>query len=291
MGIRHCLIVAATVWAIEAMRLCTNFRSRTILGSLVNKRVTSFHKMHKGLNLYTSTGESIGVPAFNHSVRTNSVRLYSSSISESNSGGQDTIYALSSGPITKTGVAVIRISGQLSSLCMELLLRGSRTSVNMPKPRLASLRYLYIPCTEEVLDQSLVLWFPGPRSFTGEDVVELHVHGSRAVIQSVFAALEIIDKLALQAREETLHSQESTFIAAIAKLTTGVRGGIRPAERGEFTRRAFENGRMDLTEVEGLADLLDAETAVQRRQALRQMDGLLRKQYEEWRCVDQNSFS
>jgi tRNA modification GTPase len=108
-----------------------------------------------------------------------------------------------------------------------------------------------------MLDHALVLWFPGPRSFTGEDVVELHCHGGRAVILGIFAALE--------------------------ELENGGKQRIRPAERGEFTRRAFDNGRMDLTEVEGLADLLAADTSEQRKQALKQMDGYLKDSFEGWR--------
>jgi tRNA modification GTPase len=108
-----------------------------------------------------------------------------------------------------------------------------------------------------MLDHALVLWFPGPRSFTGEDIVELHCHGGRAVILGLFSALEDLE----------------------------IKGGnrIRPAEQGEYTRRAFENGRMDLTEVEGLADLLAADTTEQRKQALKQMDGYLKESFEAWR--------
>lgn len=177
--------------------------------------------------------------------------------------GLDTIFALSSGPIVKSGVAVVRISGPSSLYCLEQLtiMPSERmTFPEQPKPRLAKLKYLYSPVTKDVLDQSLILWFPGPRSFTGEDVVELHVHGSRAVIKGVFEALEHLDDPS-QGR------------------------AIRPAAPGEFTRRAFENGKMDLTEVEGLSDLLEAETSEQRKQALKQMDGHLRKQYEAWRYI------
>lgn len=171
------------------------------------------------------------------------------------STGGDTIFALSSGPITKTGVAVIRLSGPQSSNCLQgLLAKGSK----LPEPRRASLRKLFCPKTGDCLDSALVLWMPGPKSFTGEDIVELHVHGSRAVILGLFEAFEHLDKQQGQ-------------------------GGVRAAERGEFTRRAFDNGRMDLTEVEGLADLLAADTALQRTQALRQMDGHLRETFEGWR--------
>lgn len=147
----------------------------------------------------------------------------------------DTIYALSSGQMIKSGVAVIRISGPAAFSTLETLLTKSHDKKPiLPAERMASLRYLYSPpragdedVSRETIDQALVLRFIAPRSFTGEDVVELHVHGSKAVIQGLFDAFEIID--------------------ASAAYT------VRPAERGEFTRRAFENGRMDLTEVgEGL---------------------------------------
>lgn len=180
----------------------------------------------------------------------------------------DTIYALSSGAMVKSGVAVIRVSGPAAFQTLEILCtKSSDKTPSLPIERMASLRYLYNPAAvvdgvveKEVIDQSLVLRFFGPRSFTGEDVVELHVHGGRSVIQGLFDSFEAIDEM----------------------LPNDV---LRPAERGEFTRRAFENGRMDLTEVEGLADLLDAETSGQRKQALRQMGGHLRKQFEVWRCV------
>jgi tRNA modification GTPase len=172
---------------------------------------------------------------------------------------EETIFALSSGPMVKTGVSVVRISGPAAQFCLQTLCTppsGTGQRPADPKPRFAALRRLYSPCTADLLDQALVLWFPGPRSFTGEDVVELHLHGSKAVIRGVFEALE--------------HLDDPTRV-------------IRPAGAGEFTRRAFERGKMDLTEVEGLGDLLDAETGEQRKQALRQMEGYLRKQYEAWR--------
>lgn len=121
-----------------------------------------------------------------------------------------------------------------------------------PAPRRAALVELRHPSDRTLLDRGLALWFPGPASFTGEDVAELHIHGGRATAEAVLDAL--------------------------------ARGmGLRPAEPGEFTRRAFENGKMDLTEVEGLADLIDAETEAQRRQALRQFDGALGRIYDGWR--------
>lgn len=189
----------------------------------------------------------------------------------------DTIFALSSGPMTKTGVAVIRLSGReaksalsaLQSLPESLKEKESVEPPTFPKPRRACVRHLYDPKTGDMLDQALVLWMPGPNSFTGEDVVELHTHGSRAVIQGVFAALEYLD------------TNPSIYLSD----ESNTNGGIRAAERGEFTRRAFDNGRMDLTEVEGLSDLLDAETGLQRTQALKQMEGHLSATFEQWRGV------
>ena len=187
----------------------------------------------------------------------------------------DTIFALSSGPLTKTGVAVIRLSGPRSANCLQRLTPGGK----LPEPRRASLRKLFCPKTGELLDSALVLWMPGPKSFTGEDVVELHVHGSRAVVVGVFEAFEFLDNEAQASGTGTTGSSAGLEMGLGSSC-----GGIRAAERGEFTRRAFGNGRMDLTEVEGLADLLSADTALQRTQALRQMEGHLRATFEGWRA-------
>jgi tRNA modification GTPase len=157
-----------------------------------------------------------------------------------------TIYALSSGH-GKAGVAIIRISGPAAGTVLH------RLAGTIPAPRVASLRTLRDPDSREVLDHSLIIWFPGPASFTGEDMAELQIHGGRAVIEGVFRSLASIEAL-------------------------------RPAEPGEFARRAFENGKLDLTEAEGLADLIDAETEAQRRQALRQSGGALRALYDGWRA-------
>uniref|UniRef100_A0A7S0BEH3 GTP-binding protein TrmE N-terminal domain-containing protein n=1 Tax=Rhodosorus marinus TaxID=101924 RepID=A0A7S0BEH3_9RHOD len=164
----------------------------------------------------------------------------------------DTIYALSSG-LGRAGVAVVRVSGVDAGSCLLQLCSLEK----LPAARKATLRKVIHPKAREVVDEALVLYFPQPRSFTGEDVAELHVHGSYAVVKSTLEALSAVD------------------------LGQGRR--IRPAERGEFTRRAFENGRMDLTEVEGLADLIASETTEQRKQALRQMSGHLSQYYETWR--------
>jgi tRNA modification GTPase len=158
----------------------------------------------------------------------------------------ETIFALATAP-GRAGVAVVRVSGPKTALVLKAF-----TGNDSFRPRVASLRTLRDPRNREALDDALVLWFPGPRSFTGEDVAELHLHGGRAVVAGVVEAL-------------------------------GALPGLRVAEPGEFTRRAFENGKLDLTAAEGLADLVDAETSAQRRQALRQMEGALGRVYEGWR--------
>ena len=147
----------------------------------------------------------------------------------------DTIYALASAP-GRSGVAVLRLSGpDARRVALGL---GAR----LDTPRLMALSTLRDPTDSRVLDQALSVWFPGPASFTGEDVVELHLHGGRAILNAVFEAL-------------------SQF------------PDTRPADPGEFSRRAFLNDKMDLVEAEGLADLIDAGTERQRQQALRQMQG------------------
>lgn len=158
----------------------------------------------------------------------------------------DTIFALSSGS-GAAGVAVIRISGSAVLRVLKRMVAG-----RAPLPRLATLRTLRHPVSQEVLDRGLVLHMPGPGSFTGEDCLEFHVHGGRAVTRAVLAALECLD-------------------------------GLRPAEPGEFTRRAFDHGRLDLTNVEGLAELVAAETESQRRLALKVASGALSEIYLEMR--------
>ena len=156
----------------------------------------------------------------------------------------DTIFALSSGSLP-SGVAVVRISSPRTRFVVETFCR------EVPKPRRASLRKLW-SSSGMLMDEGLVLWFPGPKSFTGEDCCEFQVHGGRAVVSALLEELSAFD-------------------------------GLRLAEPGEFSRRAFENGRLDLTEIEGLSDLIQAQTETQRRQALAQASGGLRKQLEEWR--------
>lgn len=162
----------------------------------------------------------------------------------------ETIFALASGP-GRGGVAVIRVSGPKASCLLQELL-GDAGVRAMAAPRLAVLGTIRDPRSAEALDQALVLWFPGPHSFTGEDVVEIHIHGGPAVIEGVLLAL-------------------------------GTYSDCRLAEPGEFSRRAFSNGKLDLTQAEGIADLVDAETAAQRRQALRQASGGLAADLRRWR--------
>ncbi len=158
---------------------------------------------------------------------------------------QDTIFALSSGA-GRTALAVVRVSGPAAGLALD------RIAAPRPKPRFAAFRKLRHPETGEEFDHALVLWFAGPNTETGEDMCELHLHGGRAVLAAAFAALSAIP-------------------------------GCRPAGPGEFARRAFENGKLDLTAAEGIIDLIDADTDAQRRQALRQASGELAQLYESWR--------
>jgi len=155
-----------------------------------------------------------------------------------------TIFAVSSGR-PPAAIAVIRISGPLSHAA------AGRLAGNLPEPRAAAVRELRHPLSGDLLDEALVLRFDAPASSTGDDVVELHCHGGRAVVDAVLAALGEIE-------------------------------GLRQAEPGEFTRRAFENGRIDLTEAEGLADLIEAETESQRKFALALAEGGLRQQITIW---------
>ena len=154
-----------------------------------------------------------------------------------------TIFALASAS-GRAGVAVVRLSGPQAGPIAETL------SGPLPAPRQAGLRRLVRDGTE--IDHALLLWFPAPNSFTGEDVVEFHIHGGRAIREALFAALSA--------------------------------AGARIAEPGEFSRRAVENGKLDLTRAEAVADLVDAETPAQLRQALRQHDGVLADLYEGWRA-------
>ena len=156
----------------------------------------------------------------------------------------DTIFALSSGP-PPAGIAVVRISGPAAGDAL-IAVAGA-----LPAPRRARLARLR-DGQGAVLDDALALWFPGPNTATGEDLAELHLHGGRAVVAAVERALAVLP-------------------------------GLRPAQAGEFTRRAFTNGRMDLAEAEGLGDLLIAETELQRQAAVAMLGGALSRQVEGWR--------
>lgn len=160
-------------------------------------------------------------------------------------GEDSTIYAPATAP-GRSGLAVIRLSGPAAAESLQLL-----TGRAPPTPRHIVRRSINDSVTGEVLDQGMVAWFPAPASFTGEAVAELYLHGGRAVMAAVLTALSKLPNLKL-------------------------------AEPGEFTRRAFLNGRLDLTEVEGLADLVAAETEAQRRQAVCQLDGVLGQLYGGW---------
>lgn len=159
----------------------------------------------------------------------------------------DTIFALSSGSIP-SGVAVIRVSGPASKSVVETL------GCEVPAARNMILGRLLDPISGELLDKALILYFRSPNSFTGEDVIELHTHGGRAVVSCILETLSKMD-------------------------------GLRLAEAGEFSRRAFENGKLDLTEIEGLSDLIAADTEAQRKQAVAQAEGKLRYKLESWRSA------
>src|ERR1700732_1215836 len=156
-----------------------------------------------------------------------------------------TIFAPSSGR-PPSAISIVRVSGPQAGAALTLL------AGKIPVPRMAT-RALLRDGSQQPIDDAVVLWFPGPASATGEDVAEFHVHGGRAVLAALFAALSDFDNL-------------------------------RAAEPGEFTRRAFENGKLDLTEAEGLDDLIHADTDRQRRQALRQLKGLLGDKARDWRA-------
>lgn len=158
-----------------------------------------------------------------------------------------TIFALSSG-LPPAAIAIIRLSGpEVAAVLCQLTQRP------LPEARYAVIRQLYAPASRELLDEALTLWLPGPATVTGEDVVELHVHGGRAVVHDLLAALATIP-------------------------------GLQPAQPGAFTRRAFDNGRMDLSQVEGVADLIAAETEGQRRNALALSQGEIARKVKSWRA-------
>ena len=157
-----------------------------------------------------------------------------------------TIYALSSGPGI-SGVAVIRISGPETKIVIEKM-----TKEEIPVPRMASLRKVNKINTNELIDESIVIWFPGPDSYTGEDMAEFHVHGSRAVIDAIHKSISKVEN-------------------------------CRIAEPGEFTKLAFQNGKINLLKAESIADLISSETEIQRQQAIKIMSGKSSEKFNGWR--------
>ena len=157
-----------------------------------------------------------------------------------------TIYALSSGPGI-SGVAVIRVSGKKTADVIKKL-----TNSKMPLPRVATLKKFSKNNGKELIDEGVIIWFPGPNSYTGEDLAEFHVHGSRAVIKAMHTAIGRIKN-------------------------------CRLAEPGEFTKRAFQNGRINLLKAESIADLISAETEIQRKQAIKIMSGKSSDKFNSWR--------
>ena len=157
-----------------------------------------------------------------------------------------TIYALSSGPGI-AGLAVIRISGPECKLILEKMVKGA-----FPKPRVATIKKINKINTNELIDEGMILWFPGPQSYTGEDILEFHVHGSRSVIETIQSSLSKIKN-------------------------------CRLAEPGEFTKLAFLNGKINLLKAESIGDLISAETEIQRQQALKIMLGKHSEKYNSWR--------
>ncbi len=162
----------------------------------------------------------------------------------SEAANKPTIYAFSTAA-GRAPIAVLRVSGPAAADSIRHL-----TGRDPPKPRMAALRRISV--RGERIDDGLVLWFPGPKSETGEDMAEFHLHGGRAITAAALDGLAALPQ-------------------------------FRPAGPGEFTRQAFDNGRLDLTQAEAVADLVEAETTAQRRQALRQMDGGLARLYDGWR--------
>ena len=157
-----------------------------------------------------------------------------------------TIYALSTGPGI-SGIAIIRVSGEDTKKIIRLL-----TNENLPKARVATLKKINKIYTSELIDEGIILWFPGPESYTGEDMAEFHVHGSKAVIDALHSSISQIEN-------------------------------CRLAEPGEFTKLAFQNGKINLLKAESIADLISAETEIQRQQAVKIMNGKSSKIFNDLR--------
>ena len=182
------------------------------------------------------------------------IRLLYSNIKMPNTFHLPTVYALSTPPGQRSAIAVIRATGQHVTHIYNNLTKTSTP----PIPRRASLRKLYNQETNSILDQAVVLYFDGPKTFTGEDILELHVHGGKAVISGVLKTIQSLNN-----RERNVD--------------------IRFAQPGEFSQRGFQNGRMDLTQVEGIGELIDAETEMQRKSALSSFNGENKMKFKQWR--------
>ncbi|KAJ7122831.1 tRNA modification GTPase TrmE [Mycena epipterygia] len=219
-----------------ALRVCSSFSTCAFPSR--NSCVPSRHDQHCLAHFVVRSAHTVPEPK--------RVRLGDPVLSDAQ---RPTIYALSTPP-GKAGVAVVRVSGPGALDVWTRLVKGRKTRA--PEPWKMERCRIVHPETDETLDDGLAVFFKGPKSFTTEDVLELHIHSGRAIISSVLAAL--------------------------ARLPY-----CRPAEAGEFTRRAFQGGRLDLTQVEGLKDLIDAETEGQRRIALRAAGGATRAQFEQLR--------
>lgn len=263
----------------------TNLRSIMLhhraIGSITGNRIqkiSSACKLHSQTKSFGNSGSDKRSFSSRQHVHGNQSQIESVAIERDSS--ESSIYALSSGGggSTATAVSVIRITGPEAHEVLKVLMSKSQAAYDntkLPQARYASLRMIYDPNVNlegkgdnflqkeferirDPLDSSLVLLFNSPASFTGEDMVEIHTHGSRAVVQGVLSALN--------------HLSEAPYNM-----------NIRPAERGEFTQRAYGKGKLGLLEVEALADLIVADTSFQRLQALRQLDGRLSNLYENWR--------
>jgi tRNA modification GTPase len=215
----------------------------------------STHRLFSSISSTTPTNTNEQYLLLQNTDTTTLSYIDDSSIDVEHGTDDDTIFALSSGSSHQaTAVAVIRLSGPQAGAMLQSLTQGRP----LPPPRTAVVRKLFHPVTHEPLDHALVLYFRAPASFTGQDVVELHCHGSRAVVSSVLEC-----------------------VGDAHRYLSG--SNVRVAEPGEFTQRAWLSGKLDVLQVEALADLLSADTSAQRQQALAQLDGALSTIYQTWR--------
>ena len=301
------------------MSLCWGFGIQTRNGRYLSK-IRTLHHNHKQFSRRVLRSPQID-PQIHHSLATqqytqqndlkspystvqkSSIQSDTSTKVETNElqiiSEEESIFALSSGGGGAsvgggaTAVAVIRISGPCAFDALRELLSPSPNGLSddgkqpkLPKARMASLRTLYDPLTNnnnnerrDPLDSALILTFPGPNSFTGEDIVELHCHGSRAVVTGVLSALTHLNSAPIPLAATSSSSDDESQQTNKKRR----RLSLRPADPGEFTQRAYAHGKLGLVEVEALADLIVADTSLQRKQALKQFDGRLSRLYMGWR--------